>query len=73
MSCELGSAALWKLRMAWHKAVPNGAAPSRQTAVIPYVSIEEKSSRGVLFLFATVRMAAECLAQILWQMVVKSV
>lgn len=38
--------------------------------MIPYVSIEGKGSRGVLFLCATVRMAAECRARILWQMVI---
>ncbi|MCI8314838.1 MAG: hypothetical protein HFH74_07340 [Lachnospiraceae bacterium] len=56
--------------MAWHEAVTNGAAPSEQTAVIPYVSIEGKGSSNVLFLCAAVRMAAECRARILWQMVV---
>lgn len=67
MSCELLSVAAWKLRMAWHEAVPNGTAPSKWTAVIPYVSIEGKDSHSVLFLRATVRMAAECCARILWQ------
>ena len=65
MSCELGSAAVWKLRMAWHKAVSNEAVPSEQTAVIPYVSIKGKGSRYVLFLCATVRMVDECRARML--------
>ena len=57
-------------RMAWYEAVPNGTAPSERTAVIPYISIEGKDSHSVLFLYATVRMTDECLARILWQMVV---
>lgn len=56
--------------MAWHKAVPNGTAPSKQTAVIPYYPLKEKGCVTSFFLCAAVRMAAECRARILWQMVI---
>ena len=62
----------------WLHGIENGRARSRfgwdgtvgQTAVIPYVSMIGKEPHSVLFLYAAVRMAAECRARILWQMVI---
>lgn len=62
----------------WLHGIENGRARSRfgwdgtvgQTAVIPYVSMMEKVRTACFFPYAAVRMAAECRARILWQMVI---